>query len=81
MPIIFWVIGVLLFLFSVLNYKNQIVSSRPKENYKNEKWLKSQFYEKGKSLQEIANQQNVSMMKIEEEIRKIEKYEEYNEKH
>ena len=42
-----------------------------KEDYKDVEWLKSQYYGLGQSIQDIADDQNVNMMKIVDVVEKI----------
>jgi hypothetical protein len=51
--------------------KTKIQASQPKTHYHDEKWLKAQYYDRGRSIQEIANYENVSMMQIEKAIKKL----------
>ncbi|MFX1419955.1 MAG: hypothetical protein ACFE9N_13635 [Promethearchaeota archaeon] len=43
-----------------------------KQDYMNEVWLKHQYYDLEKSVQEIANEQNVSMITIKKWVDKLE---------
>lgn len=51
--------------------KAKIQASQPKAHYHDEKWLKTQYYDRGKTIQEIANLENVSMVQIEKAIKKL----------
>ncbi|MHA2391325.1 MAG: hypothetical protein ACXAEX_05095 [Promethearchaeota archaeon] len=63
-----------------LVYKKYFTSKRDlkvkkveeKDDYKNFDWLKHQYYELGKSVQDIANEQGVSMITIRKGIDKLE---------
>lgn len=57
----------------VFRYRmHRIKMSPPKEDYKNEVWLKSQYHEKGIGVRDIAIDQNVSMVEIEKAVGKFE---------
>jgi len=45
-------------------YKKEKILYEEKRDYMNPSWLKHQYYDLGKSIQDIANKQNVSMMII-----------------
>lgn len=47
-----------------------IYKVQEKENYLDVEWLKHQYHDLGRSIQEIADDQNVSMMKIREALEK-----------
>jgi len=65
-------VGGLLLIFGRV-YFMRIVSERTKkQNYTDLKWLEKQHFELKKSIQQIANEQHVSMVTIKELINKIE---------
>jgi len=51
--------------------KAKIQASQPKAHYRDKEWLKMQYYDRGRTIQEIANHENVSMMQIEKVIKKF----------
>jgi len=66
-------VGGLLMIFGRIYFKRIFTERTIKQNYTDLKWLEKQHFELNKSIQEIANEQNVSMILIKEWINKIEK--------
>jgi len=69
--IIFIILGIHGTARSYQDKKAKIQASQPKAHYKDNEWLKMQYFDKGRSIQEIANYENVSIMQIEKAIRKL----------
>ena len=66
-------IGGLLLIFGRLYFRRIIFERIEKQDYTDLKWLEKQHFELNKSIQQIADEQNVSMIKIRAWIDKIEK--------
>ena len=66
-------IGGLLLIFGRLYFRRIIFERIEKQDYTDLKWLEKQHFELNKSIQQIADEQNVNMMTIKEWINKIEK--------
>jgi len=58
-------------LIGLRGYKKDKIQYEEKQEYMNPSWLKHQYYDLGKSLQDIANEQNVSMITIRKWIDKL----------
>lgn len=56
---------------NIREYKKKEIQYEEKQEYKNLSWLKHQYYDLGKSLQDIANEQNVSIIKIRKWVDKL----------
>ncbi len=63
----------LLLIFGRIYFMRIFSQRTEKQDYTDLKWLENQHFELNKSIQQIANEQNVSMMTIREWINKIEK--------
>ena len=63
----------LLLIFGRIYFKRIFSERTEKQDYTDLKWLEKQHFELNKSIQQIADEQNVSMMTIKEWINKIEK--------
>ena len=63
----------LLLIFGRIYFVRIVAERTKKQNYTDLKWLEKQHFELNKSIQQIANEQNVSMVTIKEWINKIEK--------
>ena len=63
----------LLLIFGRIYFMRIVAERIKKQNYTDLKWLEKQHFELNKSIQQIANEQNVSMVTIKEWINKIEK--------
>lgn len=53
------------------NVYEKVERVEEKDDYKNSEWLRRQYYESGKTIQEIANNQGVSMITIRKWIDKL----------
>ena len=53
------------------NVYEKVESVEEKDDYKNLEWLRRQYYESGKTIQDIANNQGVSMITIRKWIDKL----------
>ena len=63
----------LLLIFGRIYFMRIFSERTEKQDYTNLKWLENQHFELNKSIQQIADEQNVNMMTIKEWINKIEK--------
>ena len=63
----------LLLIFGRIYFMRIFFERTEKQDYTDLKWLEKQHFELNKSIQQIADEQNVSMMTIKEWINKIEK--------
>ncbi|MBA7525843.1 hypothetical protein ES705_18001 [subsurface metagenome] len=59
------------FITGIYVYLKSTPRLEVKKNYMNLKWLNHQYYELGKSLQDLANDQGVSMMTIKKWVDKL----------
>lgn len=59
------------FIIGINAYSKSTPRLEVKKNYMNVKWLNHQHYELGKSLQDLANDQGVSMMTIKKWVDKL----------
>ena len=66
-------VGGLLLIFGRIYFMRIFSERTEKQDYTNLKWLENQHFELNKSIQQIADEQNVNMMTIKEWINKIEK--------
>ena len=57
---------------AIVDRRNQIKKSRPKEDYSDLDWLKHQYYDLGRTIQDIADEQNVSMITIKKWLEELE---------
>ena len=57
---------------AIVDRRNQIKKSRPKEDYSDLDWLKHQYYDLGRTIQDIADEQNVSMITIKKWLDELE---------
>ena len=68
--------GIILLITSlvgaIVDRRIQIKKSKPKEDYSNLDWLKHQYYDLGRTIQDIADDQNVSMITIRKWLDKLE---------
>ena len=58
-------------LLRLRSYKEEKIQYEEKQDYMNPSWLKHQYYDLGKSLQDIADEQNVSMITIRKWVDKL----------
>jgi len=66
------IIIITMFITGIYVYLKSTPRLEVKKNYMNLKWLNYQYYELGKSLQDLANDQGVSMMTIKKWVDKLE---------
>jgi len=66
-------VGGLLLIFGRIFFMRMFDERTEKQDYTDLKWLEKQHFELNKSIQQIADEQNVSMMTIKKGIDKIEK--------
>ena len=66
------IIIITMFITGIYVYLKSTPRLEVKKNYMNLKWLNHQYYELGKSLQDLANDQGVSMMTIKKWVDKLE---------
>ena len=67
-PFIIWVIYKLLRTYDVIGGIQKV---EERGDYKNQEWLRKQYYELGWSLQDIANDQGVSMVTVKKWVDKL----------
>ena len=63
-------LGVIFLVFEGLNRAGKIYKFQEKGSYLDNEWLKYQYHDLGLTIQEIANDQNVTMMKIRDALEK-----------
>ncbi len=68
---IFLITGLLLIGIRIYWYLYEIKKGQPKGDYKDKNWLKYQIYNLGKSIQDIADNQNASTIKIADAVEKL----------
>lgn len=56
---------------NIREYKKKVIQYEEKQEYKNPSWLTHQYYDLGESIQDIANEQNVSIVAIRKWIDKL----------
>ena len=67
-----FIIIVISIIYKLLQYIHKIHGSKEKTDYMNLNWLKHQYFDLGKNLQDIATNQNVTIIKIKRWVDKIE---------
>lgn len=58
-------------IYKLLKFLLEIHGPREKTDYMNLNWLKHQYFDLGKTLQDIATNQNVSLLKIKRWVDKL----------
>ena len=78
--VLFIVVGMVIIVIAFANFvylirlEKKIIGDKEKEkkDFNNPTWLKHQYYDLGRSIQDIANDQHVSMMTIKKWVDKLE---------
>lgn len=66
------IIIVISIIYKLLQFLLEIHGPREKTDYMNLNWLKHQYFDLGKNLQDIATNQNVTILKIKRWLDKLE---------
>lgn len=70
-PIILWVIYKVLVLYDVIGGIGSVGGAEEKADYKDPSWLRHQYYELGRILQDISSEQGIYIGEIKEWVDKL----------